>query len=458
MKTPGPFQNFRSQLGEAQFPAMFGHSGAQLMATLYQIEQSQWWSPGDIRQAQASQLLALVQHARQSTPYYGKKFTDLPELDNPDALLEAWDNIPLLTRSDISAADSDLYSRAPLPLHGRQREISTSGSTGKPMHTLSNELVNHFYRAIACREIMWSQRDMTRKLCAIRPDRHKTLEGVERESWGRPMSLLYDTGPSALLYSTAPISYQVDWLLEQQPSYLLSMPSNFQGLVEEFDRRGAELDSLEQLISFAETLSPKRRRLLTDFFGVPVKDLYSSVEAGYIAVQCPEHDHLHVQSEAILVEVLDSQGVACEPGEIGRVVLTPLHNFSAPLIRYVNGDYVEVGKPCSCGRGLPVITRVMGRERNLLTLPDGSRNWPYLAIGHWEEIAPIQQAQVVQKSVETLEIRLVAERQLTPEEQSALENFVTEQLRQPFQYEISYHQKLTRGRNLKFEDFISEIN
>jgi phenylacetate-CoA ligase len=444
-------------LKEAQFPALFERAGAQLLATLYQLEQSQWWTPDELREAQARQLVVLLQHAREHVPYYRQAFEKMPVMDDAEALLKGWSRLPLLTRSDITRAGPDLYTTASLPLHGRQRKISTSGSTGKPMHSISNELVTHFYRSIACREVIWSRRDFTRKFCAIRPDKEHNPDGADRENWGRPLSLVYETGPAALLYSTASIEYQVDWLLEQKPAYLLSMPSNFQGLVEEFDKRGERLESLEQAISFAETLSPQRRALIEGFFGVPVKDLYSSVEAGYIAVQCPDHAHLHVQSEAILVEVLDEDGQSCKPGEIGRVVLTPLHNFSAPLIRYVNGDYVEVGDTCPCGRGLPVIRQVMGRERNLLTMPDGSRHWPYLSIGDWDEIAPIRQAQVVQKTRDRLEIRLAAERQLTAQEKDELEKYITKQLRHAFQYEITYHDSLTRGRNFKFEDFISEL-
>ena len=453
-----PFSGFRSMLKEAQFPALFEHSGAQMMATLYQLQQSQWWAPEALRHAQARQLCALLAHARAHVPYYRAAFGNMPVAGDADSLLAMWRDLPLLTRADITRAGAELHCTAPLPLHGRQRPISTSGSTGKPMHSLTNDLVGHFYRAISCREIDWSGRDFRKKLCAIRPDRKKTMEGQEQGSWGRPMSQLFDTGPSSLLYSAVTITKQVDWLLDQQPAFLLSMPSNLQGLAEEFGRRGDRLESLEQIISFAETLSPQRREQIEAFFGVPVRDLYSSVEAGYIALQCPEHEHLHVQSEAIMVEVVDDDERACGPGEIGRVVLTPLHNFSAPLIRYVNGDYVEVGDACPCGRGLPVINRVLGRERNLLTLPDGSRHWPPLQIGHWEEIAPIRQAQVVQKHPEKLEIRLVAERELTAAERDELEKFVNEQLQHKFQYELSYHESLARGRSRKFEDFISELN
>jgi phenylacetate-CoA ligase len=102
-------------------------------------------------------------------------------------------------------------------------------------------------------------------------------------------------------------------------------------------------------------------------------DMYTCQEAGYLALQCPDHPHYHVQSENVLLEVVDDQGLPCAPGEVGRVLVTSLNNFATPLIRYEIGDYAEVGAACSCGRGLPVLKRIMGRYRNLLTLPDGTR-------------------------------------------------------------------------------------
>src|SRR6185295_14515719 len=99
-------------------------------------------------------------------------------------------------------------------------------------------------------------------------------------------------------------------------------------------------------------------------WGVGVVDVYSSEECGQIALQCPEHEQYHVQSESVLVEVLDDEGRPCAPGTIGRVVLTTLQNFAMPLIRYDIGDFAEPGPACPCGRALPVLTRIVGRVRN----------------------------------------------------------------------------------------------
>ena len=65
-----------------------------------------------------------------------------------------------------------------------------------------------------------------------------------------------------------------------------------------------------------------------------------------------------------MIEILDESGHAFGPEEAGRVVVSDLHNFAMPLIRYEIGDYAAPGEACPYGRGLPVLRRVLGRTRN----------------------------------------------------------------------------------------------
>src|SRR3546814_2899792 len=124
------------------------------------------------------------------------------------------------------------------------------------------------------------------------------------------------------------------------------------------------------------TVGDSVRQAVRQAWDLPVKDSYSSEEAGYLAIQCPEHEVYHAQSENVLLEVVDDDGRPCRPGEIGRVLITSLHNFATPLIRYELGDYAEVGAPCACGRGLPVIRRIVGRQRNRLAPPERTTVFP----------------------------------------------------------------------------------
>jgi len=132
-----------------------------------------------------------------------------------------------------------------------------------------------------------------------------------------------------------------------------------------------------------------------------------------IAIQCPENDHYHVQAENLYVEVINEDGAPCRPGEIGRMVLSDLHNFTTPMIRYEIGDYAEVGEACAYGRGLPVLNRTAGRVRNMLTLPSGDKFWPSFPEGEMMPIALIRQFQVIQHDLERVEAKLVTARTLS---------------------------------------------
>jgi phenylacetate-CoA ligase len=193
-------------------------------------------------------------------------------------------------------------------------------------------------------------------------------------------------------------------------------------------------------------------------FGARVEDNYSSQEVGNIAVECPSSGLYHVMAETLLVEVVDDAGQACSEGTVGRLLVSDLSNFATPLLRYEIGDYAEVGPPCPCGRGLPTLRRIAGRERNLVVKPDGSRHWPQVGFARFREVAPIAQYQLVQESPLMIEVRLVCERALTPAEESGLRGVILGSLGYPFALRFSYFpERIPLAANGKHEEFICRI-
>ena len=447
----------RSALAGVSWPALLEGLAAQLAATLYQFEHSQWWAPEELAQVQQAQQRALLTHALHSVPYYRQRYADHGLGHDAQSLVEAWSALPVLTRAAVQEAGSTLYSTALPAAHGAVEVVQTSGSTGQPVQVLSTGVTRFFWHACTLREHLWQQRDFSGTLVAIRPDRHSAPGGIVSPSWGPPVDVLFATGPSALLHSSTAIEAQLAWLRHQQPTYLLSLPTNLQALAEVCSQDGVTLPTLRGVRSYGETLRPAQRRLFQETWGVPVTDVYSAQEVGYIALQCPEAAQYHVQSEHLLLEILDDAGQPCAPGAIGRVVLTTLLNFASPLIRYALGDYVEVGEQCPCGRGLPVIRRVLGRERHLVVLPDGRRHWPSFPEHDWMPLAPIRQLQLVQHTPQHIEARIVAPRALTSQEQAHLRQVFTASLGYPFTFTFTYHHTIPQGPNGKFEDFLSHV-
>ncbi|RLM48768.1 phenylacetate--CoA ligase family protein, partial [Halobellus sp. Atlit-31R] len=88
------------------------------------------------------------------------------------------------------------------------------------------------------------------------------------------------------------------------------------------------------MLCTGETVTGAMRRDCKAVFGARVIDRYTCEEAGWLALQCPKHEHLHVFTSNTLIEIVDAQGIACPVGMPGRVLVTALHSHAMPLIRY----------------------------------------------------------------------------------------------------------------------------
>src|SRR3970282_1475490 len=99
--------------------------------------------------------------------------------------------------------------------------------------------------------------------------------------------------------------------------YLLSHPSNLAELAKLSLAQNVRFPRLREVRTSGELLTQEVRDLCRQAWDVPVTDMYSANEVGYIALQCPQHEHYHVQPEDVIVEVLDERGEPCAPGQTG---------------------------------------------------------------------------------------------------------------------------------------------
>lgn len=443
----------RSAVTGIAWPAVPAPVGASLLALQHQLEQTQWWSCERLEAEQFAQARLLLRHALATVPWYGDRLRGAGVDPEASDLAARWNSIPLLDRRQIQDAGDRLASSRIPPDHGRALEFLSSGSTGEPIRTRGSELTHFFTNALILRDHLWQHRDFTARHAIIR----SKVESATLPGWGPPVDAVYPSGPSALLNIRTDVAAQLDWLLKEDPAYLLTHPSNALELVRLSRERGARPRSLRELRSFGETLPAELRTLAREAWGVPVTDAYSSEELGTIALQCPEQEHYHVQAENLLLEVLDDAGRPCAPGQVGRVVATTLHNFAMPLIRYETGDYAEVGGACPCGRGLPVLKRILGRSRNMLRLPGGSSHWPSFPSADWLAVAPIRQIQLVQRTLEEVEVRYALARELSQDERERLAAVFRKCLGHPFRILLTRVERIERNPGMKHEDFVSLV-
>lgn len=452
-----------STIGTLQFPAFASPMAAQQLAMQYMLGQSQHWPLGVMRDHQCAQLGLLLRHAAQTVPYYRELFARhgivIPGNIGHDFLA----TLPISTRQDLQSAGGMIRSLGVPKEHGQVSFSTTSGSTGEPL-TFGKAMISQLlWFAFNLRDHLWHGGTFGKKFGVIRwlpPGKADPPLGSRTPNWGEGFASIFRTGELVMLNVKARLPEQMEWLRRERPDYLLSLPSNLAALADHAEKNGQELPKVEVLRTYGEMLPPELRRRLESAWQTKVIDMYTCEESGYLALQCPEHGHYHVQSENVWLEIVDDSGRPCPPGRPGRVLITNLNNFVTPLIRYDIGDVAEFGEPCPCGRGLPVLSRIHGRKRNRFILPNGESISPIIGERIVVSLIPglqISRFRCIQHTTSQVELQLVANRVATAEEQAKIIDVVRENLGHPFEITITFPAEIPGGPTGKFETFISQV-
>lgn len=180
-----------------------------------------------------------------------------------------------------------------------------------------------------------------------------------------------------------------------RPDVIYTFPSVFKRLAEFLDDSRLKFRP-RCLVSQGEILPDLWRDQIQNAFGAPLYHTYGATEFPRIGFECPRQRGLHLLSDAAIVEVLDESGQPVINQE-GEIVLTHLHNFCMPLIRYRIGDRgILSSGDCPCGIRYPLLENVTGRMDDFLILPSG-RKVSARAVTHMQ-FKGILQYKIVQKS------------------------------------------------------------
>ena len=435
---------------------------AAVLNLLKGFEQSQWWDPDDIEARQFRQMSQLLAHVQLSISHYAQTLGHVNQHDVKSLMAGRWLDLPVLKRDTVNRLGDGLLSRAIPRSHGGLNPIFTSGTTGRPVRVVRTRYALTYWSAFTTRDHIWHNRKIEGKLAAIRSSEKDFApypKGAHHIAWGSKDGV-FKTGPAISLNVNTSIPDMAEWIARNEPDHLLSLPNIIKRLAPYCIENGVTFPNLRDVQVLGEECGELMRQQCREAWGVPLHDTYTSREIGYMALQCPAHDHYHIQSEGVYLEVLDDDGRPCKPGETGRVIVTTLHNYAMPLIRYEVGDYAELGEPCDCGRGLPVINRILGREQDILVLPTGEQRWTLLGspdVRAFMEMAPITQYQFAHVAADGIEVRLAAKRDLTADEEGKITEWVRKKLGYPFEIRFAYFDELPLTKAGKFKDFVVEF-
>ncbi|HEX4339255.1 MAG TPA: hypothetical protein VH062_25280 [Polyangiaceae bacterium] len=339
----------------------------ETLTYLAELEQSQWLAPEELAKLELESLRALLTYAGRNVPYYREVFA--AARFDPRGLTSRAELalLPLLTKELIRERYADLVD----PAHrGKNLKKGTSGSTGTPLKFEYSTDSEFWRQAVKLRGYGWAGHRPGMKTfyywaavsgappgLKIRVDRalrrEAFFDSMRQDEASRRAALeaFRRMRPDIVICYTQSCAQFARWIL---------------------DRNLRDWDDV-RVICGAEGVLPGDRAVLAKAFGPDVFETYGSRETMLIAAECEAHTGMHLSEENLHVELLRGN----EPvrvGEAGDVVITDLHNFGMPMIRYVNGD-VAIFAPeerCTCGRGLRKLERVDGRRADTMRDRDGN--------------------------------------------------------------------------------------
>lgn len=372
---------------------------------LRQFQETQYLSKIALAELQRGQVRNLLHHAFDHCAFYRQRIEEakLRPADFEDVgCLTA---LPPLTKTDIQQnMQTMMADNVP---ESERVPNQTGGSTGAPLQ---------FY---VDKERLDSRMASTA--------RHDSWAGFHSGDWvaylwGARLDMIttpstWDFLRNRLLYrrielNTSSIS-EKDWVKfisevrRIKPRVMLAYAQSAVLFANYVKDHGISDITFDSIITTSEILFPEQRTLLEEVFAAKVFNRYGSREVSVIASECDEHSGMHVNADALFLELHPDANVQ-HPS--GKILITDMLNRSMPLIRYEIGDIARWADDdeCACGRRLPRLQELQGRLTDFLVMPDGSYvSGVALLTWVFADVKELQHVQIVQDAYDRITLRIV---------------------------------------------------
>lgn len=320
----------------------------------------------EIKALQEQKLSELMLYLKEKSPFYQSVFSqhniDVANIKT----LESLQQIPVTTKTDLQLHNKDFFC---VPASEIIDYPTTSGTLGKPVSfgLTDNDLERLAYNeaiSLACAGI--KKGDVVQLMTTI--DR-RFVAGLAYFLGLRKL------GAGSIRIGAGTPQLQWDSILENQPKYLIAVPSFLLKMIEyaeanDIDYQGS---SVQAVVCIGEAL---RNQDLSDSilaekikakWNIQLYSTYASTEMSTAFTECEFQKGGHHHPELIITEVLDDNNQPVSEGELGELTITTLGVEAMPLLRFKTGDMVQFfSEKCPCGRNTQRVGPVLGRKEQMI--------------------------------------------------------------------------------------------
>lgn len=321
---------------------------------------------------QEKYLTKLLLHAYKNVPYYHHIFEEVGVVSDGTVDLSKFSKIPILTKETMREHHQELISK---DYKTRKWYYNSSGgSTGEPTRFIQDDTYTKWGNVA----FYYWYKDI---LGVDEPDVKKIiLWGSERDLFQGGMGwktkivnwLTNTVFLNSFRMTEEDMENYIKTINVYKPDLIRGYAGSLYELCRYAERKNIDVYTPKIVVGAAETLSDEMRHKIENVFGTKVYDYYGSRETNNLAGECKE-GLMHVLAFHNYIEVLNNHNQPVKEGEEGRVIVTNLHNYSMPFIRYEIGDMAVLGhERCKCGNVLPTLKKITGRITDHFVKEDGA--------------------------------------------------------------------------------------
>ena len=386
------------------FPGVRIFFGRNYGRQLSDLLMSQQWTPEELREFQEMKLRRLIDHCYVNVPFYKHVFDENKIKPGEIRTISDLKALPVMTKQTMSENSDDLLARN---YSKKLMETeTTSGSTGKPTRFYFDLTSRDIRKASQMRSFMWAGQQFGDKLLLVKSfmDQKKTFYRRLSDIATRSQRLdAYDLTDKTLID-------HVERIRKLKPKIVYGYAKALFFLSRLLNQLNCNDLGVESVISSGEMLLETERKEVEKAFRCKVFNLYGSVEAYSIGMECKAHDGLHISSDLYIYELTKNGETINGEGEEGEVTITNLNNYAMPFVRYNIEDLAELKttERCQCGCFFPRIELTGGRKGDVLQGTNGNKLSCMFFSGVFRQFEDqIRQYQVIQSEADHLKMNVV---------------------------------------------------
>jgi phenylacetate-CoA ligase len=403
---------------------------------------------------QNTELRKLVLHAFDTVPYYHRTFraAGLTREVMRKLTVDDLSKLPVLEKETLRRlGTTELLSSK------RERGgafFTSSGSTGTPVKILFSKAMHQKWRAaFDARVYQWAgvNHESSRGMIGGRV----VVPGGDK---AKPPYFRYNFFEKQIYFSIYHIRRENAWnyleaIKKYRPEFMTGYAASNYLLASYFEEMGYDIDPLKAVITSSEKLTDKMRATLERVYKCRVFDSWSGIEACGLISQHP-NGNLYSSPDLAVLEILDNDLNPVRPGHAGNLYCTGFLNYDQPLIRYRIGDVAILGTSDQPGPNMPVISEIVGREDDVVTLADGRQLSSFNRF--FADLNGIREVQVVQHDFDHFVFNLVVSPEYDTKSEKELMQAVEARLGK-VRVDLNRVDRIERNVNGKFKAVISHV-